>query len=376
MSMFNPLISVNLLLYKPEFYLAPCLKSILAQSYDNFELLVIDNNSGDGTAEKAQAIINAAQQRGAKVPFHKIIVNKANLGFSGGHNLGIRESKGELVLLVNQDIVLDEDFLKNIIGIFNRDAKVGSAQGKLLRLKVANEDLVKTETLDNTGFVMLKNRRIIARGQGQPDSGQYEKMEEIFGVDGALPIFRRAALEEAKIDILSHPLSISPSRREGEKVGVDGRSVLEARYEYFDEDFFAYKEDVDLAWRLRLFGWKAYYIPPAMAWHARTSGDSIATNYFAIIRERLKINRFGKYQSFKNQRLMQIKNEQIGLLLSHALWFIPKEIGAWLYVLLFEHYTWRAIKDLFRQAPRAREKRKIIMARKKVSGKEMRKWFK
>ncbi|MBU4142720.1 glycosyltransferase family 2 protein, partial [Patescibacteria group bacterium] len=69
--MFNPLISINLLLYKPEFYLAPCLKSILAQNYDNFELLIIDNNSGDGTAEKAQAIINAAQQRGAKVPFHK-----------------------------------------------------------------------------------------------------------------------------------------------------------------------------------------------------------------------------------------------------------------------------------------------------------------
>ena len=357
--MFNPLISVNLLLYKPKFYLKPCLESILAQSYDNFELLIIDNNSGDGTAERIQEIINARQTAEEESLAYKIIVNQENLGFAGGHNQGIRASQGELVLMVNQDTVLDEDFLKNIIGIFNRDAKVGSAQGKLLRLKATNENLIKTEILDNTGLIMLKNRRVIAYGQGQGDSGQFNDAREVFGVDGALPVFRRAALEDVKL-----------------RVKARDESALEARYEYFDEDFFAYKEDVDLAWRLRLFGWKAYYVPSAKAWHARTSGDSIATNYFAIIRERLKINKFGKYQSFKNQRLMQIKNEQIGLLLSHTLWFIPKEIGAWLYVLLFEHYTWRAIRDLFQQAPLAWKKRKIIMAKKRVSDAEMRKWFK
>jgi len=330
--------------------LEPCLRSILAQGYDNFELLIIDNNSGDGTAEKVKEIINEKQQNSARAPFYRIIISKENLGFAGGHNLGIRESKGELVVLVNQDVILDADFLKQAAEVFN-DTGIDSAQAKILRLKVDNERLIKTDIIDTTGLVILKNRRIIARGQGRQDIGQYDKMEEIFGVDGALPIYRRAALEDAKI-------------------------VISGSREYFDEDFFLYKEDVDLAWRMRLFGWKAYYVPQAVAWHARTSGDSIATNYFAVIRERLKINKFSKYQSFKNQRLMQIKNEQGMLFFKHLIYWLPKEIASWTYVILFEHYTWRAIKDLFTQAPTAWQKRKIIMAKKTVSDKDAEKWFK
>jgi len=345
----KPLVSVNLLLYKPRFYLEPCLWSIFEQTYENFELLIIDNASGDDTARRVDEIISAAQQADQKLPLYRIIGNAKNLGFAGGHNQGIKESRGELVVMVNQDLILDRDFLSNIIEVF-KDERVGSAQGKLLRLKVAGQDLSQTDIIDNTGLVILKNRRIIARHQGKKDAGQFNKTEEIFGADGALPVYRRAALEDAKIS-------------------------LDGQEEYFDKDFFAYKEDVDLAWRLRLYGWQAFYEPKALAWHARTSGDSEARNYLAVIRKRLKINKFSKHLSFKNQRLMQIKNERWGLLFRHALWFFPKEIGAWLYVLVFEHYTWRAIKDLFKQAPRAWQKRKIIMACKKVGGEEMKKWF-
>src|SRR3989344_4434181 len=176
----KPLISINLLLYKPKFYLKPCLESIFAQSYDNFELLIIDNNSSDGTAERVQEIINEARQRGARAPFYKIIVNKENLGFAGGHNLGIRESKGDLVVLVNQDVILDIDFLKQAAEAFN-DETVASVQAKILRLRVDNEDMIKTDIIDTTGLVILKNRSIIARGQGRQDVGQFDKQEEIFG---------------------------------------------------------------------------------------------------------------------------------------------------------------------------------------------------
>lgn len=349
--MTNPLISVNLLLYKPRFYLKPCLDSIFAQTYKNFELLVIDNDSGDGTIERVKEIIERAQRDGKKIPFYKIIANKENLGFAGGHNLGINESKGELVAMINQDVLLDEDFLKQAVQAFDGVERISSAQAKILRLKVDNGKLVKTDTIDTTGLVILKNRRVIARGQGRQDSGQYDKPEEIFGVDGSLPVYRRGALEDAKI-------------------------IIDGKKEYLDEDFYIYKEDVDLAWRLRLYGWKALYVPRAVAWHSRTAGDSATTNYFGIIRERLKINAFGKYHSFKNQRLMQIKNEQAPLLSKQLFYWLPKEIASWFFVLLFEHYTWRAIKDLFKQAPRAFEKRKIIMLRKKASGQEIAEWFK
>ena len=344
--MTNRFISVNLLLYKPGIYLKPCLESILAQSYKNFELLIIDNASNDETVGQVKKILEILP---VTIKW-RLIINEKNLGFAAGHNLGIKESSGELVALVNQDVILDGKFLENIVGIFEQDKKIGSAQGKLLRIKINEDKLEKSEVVDNAGLVILKNRRIIARGQGQKDSEEFNKKEEIFGVDGALPVYRREALEDIKINL-------------------DGKT------EYFDEDFFAYKEDVDLAWRLRLYGWQARYEPKALAWHARTAGDSAKTSYIGIIKERLKINQFGKYHAFKNQRLMQIKNEQIGLLVRHSLWFLPKEFSAWLYVLVFEHYTWKSIKELFKLTPRAWQKRKIIMARKKVSDKEMKKWF-
>ncbi|MDD2753671.1 MAG: glycosyltransferase family 2 protein [Candidatus Portnoybacteria bacterium] len=347
----KPLISVNLLLYKPKFYLKPCLDSIFAQTYENFELLIMDNDSGDGTVERVKEIIEQAQKEGRKIPFYKIIANKENLGFAGGHNLGINESRGELVAMINQDVILDEDFLKQAAQAFDGAKGIGSAQAKILRLKIDDGSLIKTDIIDTTGLVILKNRRIIARGQGRQDGGQYDKPEEVFGVDGAIPVYRRETLKNAGI-------------------------TLNGKTEYFDEDFFAYKEDVDLAWRMRLYGWKVIYAPQIIAWHARTSGDSEARNYLAIVKERLKIGEFAKYLSFKNQRLMQIKNEQAPLLLKDIFYWLPKEIASWIFVILLERYSWRAIRELFEQAPLALQKRKMIMSRKKISNQEMSKWFK
>ena len=345
--MKDPLISVNLLLFQPGAYLRPCLNSIFAQSYKNFELLIIDNNSQDGTVEKVKELLPPVDQ----VIKWRFLENNENLGYAKGHNLGIRESSGELVALVNQDVILDKDFLKNIAKVFEANEQIGSAQGKLLRLKVEKDSFSKTKIIDTVGLCMLKNRRIIAWGQGQEDAGNFEQGKNIFGTDGALPVYRRAALEDVKI-----------------KIGL--------KEEYLDESFFMYKEDVDLAWRLLLYGWQSFYLPAALAWHARTAGDSAKTNYFGIIGERLKINKFSKYQSFKNQRLMQIKNEQLGLLLRHFFYFAPKEIASWIFVLLFEHYTWKSIKELLGLAPQAWKKRAVIMSKKRVSVSEMEQWFK
>lgn len=336
-----PLVSINLLTFNSKKYLKNCLDSVFSQTYPRLEILVVDNGSTDGTVEMLQEMQNQGRVKSLKISF-----NKTNNGFAGGHNQAIKQSRGEYVLCLNQDVILDKSFVEKTLEFFARDLKIAAVQGKLFRLVEANGQLGKSHVIDTTGLVMFKNRRIIARGQGQQDTGQFNQSEEVFGADGAVPVYRRAALEDAKV-----------------------------ANEYFDEDFFCYKEDVDLAWRLRLYGWKTVYQPEAIAWHARTSGDSAAKKYFQIIAERKKINQFSKYLSFKNQRLTQIKNEQIGLLARHFSFFILKEIASWIYILIFEPYSWKAARDMFRQIPRAWKKRKIIMAKTRTAAKEMAPWF-
>jgi GT2 family glycosyltransferase len=334
-------VSISLLTYNGSRFIENCLKSILAQTYPKIELLIIDNASQDNTAAAVQDIIS---KENPKFPI-RVIQNEKNIGFSGGHNLGIKESRGELILFLNQDVILAGDFVKRAVEFFekNKDGHIGALQPKLLRL---DENMEPTDVVDTVGFLMLKNRRIINRGQGQKDSGQFANEEEVFGADGAAPVYKREALEDVKI--------------------FD---------EYFDEDFFMYKEDVDMAWRLRMLGWKVFYAPQVLAWHSRGAGESAATQYISIIKERRKIGQFAKFLSFRNQRLMQIKNELPGLFLKHLPWFIFKEFGAWGYIILFEPYTLKAVKELIKMTPKAFAKRRIIMSRRKASAQEMARWF-
>ncbi len=250
-------VSISLLTYNGSRFIENCLKSVLAQTYPKIELLIIDNASGDETVNLAKEII---LKENPKIPV-RIIENQKNLGFSGGHNLGIRESRGELILFLNQDVILAPDFVEKAVKYYENSGteKVGSLQTKLLKL---DKNLQPTDIIDTTGLVIFKNRRIVNRGQGEKDSGQFDEADEIFGADGASPIYKREALNDLK--------------------------TLD---EYFDEDFFMYKEDVDMAWRAKLYGWKSVYLPQAKAWHGRSAGESAATNYFSIIKERRKIDR-------------------------------------------------------------------------------------
>jgi len=336
----DKLVSVNILTYNGQGLIKPCLESVLKQTYKNVEILIVDNASTDKTLKIVRSCI-----RKIRMPIRsiRIAVNKKNLGFAAGHNVGIRKSKGEYVVCLNQDLVLDKDFIKKAVGVMEKDKKIAAVQGKLLRITDINKP--KSNIIDHTGLVMLKNRRVIARGQGEKDKGQY-KAGKIFGVDGAAPIYCRKALEDVKIN-----------------------------NEYFDGDFFAYKEDVDLAWRMQLYGWKAVYHPQSIAYHLRGAGERAVRNYISVALERRKLSKFAKFHSFKNDRLMRIKNELPGLFLRDIFYIIIKEIGAWAYVLIFEQYTWKAIKTLFKQIPNAWRKRKVIMAKKKVNSKQLKKWF-
>jgi GT2 family glycosyltransferase len=130
-----------------------------------------------------------------------------------------------------------------------------------------------------------------------------------------------------------------------------------------------------LAWRLRLYGWKALYAPNIVAYHERGAGESASKKSWEIIKERKNISLFAKKLSFKNQRLMQIKDEILPLYLKHLPWILWKEVRAWGYVLLFEPKILTALPQLFKQAPKAWRQRKVIMKKRKISARKMERWF-
>lgn len=359
--MRQSLVTISILGYNDRGTIGAAIRSAALQRYPEIELVVVDNASPDGASGfRREALARAAAERRGILGFgleSRFVQNRENAGFARGHNAVIARSRGEFVLLLNSDAILEEYFVARAVEQFSRDEKIGALQGKVIRYDFsANAPVsqvlgeISHPVIDTTGLVVFKNRRIVNRGQGEADRGQFAALEEIFGADGATPVYRRQALEDVKV-------------------------CLAGRCEYFDEDFFSYKEDVDLAWRLRLYGWKTLYVPGMLAWHARGSGESAATSWRRIIEERRRIKSLPKLWSFKNQRLMQLKNELVTLVLAHFPRILFKEIGAWLYLVVFERRTLRVLRELIRQAPSAFRKRRIIMARRRVGYGELVKWF-
>lgn len=338
--MKNPTITITCLAYRTLQTTPAAIESAWNLDYDgDIEILVREQGGDEEELETLQALANDLRAKNRTIHIEKA----ENLGFAGGHNALFRKAKGEFILALNADAVLQPDYLEYALPAFE-DPAVGAVQGKLLRwdMEKMNSPILKNgnSVIDTTGLEFLPNRRIINRGQGTEDTGQFDEPGEVWGADGALPLYRKAAL-----DAVAYP------RPDGSR-------------EYFDEDFFAYKEDVDLAWRLQWLGWKTKYVPKAIGWHGRTGGENAALSYREIIQERRKIAPLLKYYSFSNQRLLLLKNEDFGRYLHDLPRWFAKEIGAWGYSLLLERKTLPAIWRTLKLTPKILQKRKYTMSHK------------
>jgi GT2 family glycosyltransferase len=333
-------VSLSLVTYNAMRWLDACLASALAQTHPAVEILVLDNASTDGTVAR---LLSFSKDHSSI----RVAQSAQNLGFAAAQNRNLEMVRGAFVCLLNQDVILDVNFLTEAVGAFEKDAGTAAIQGKLYRL---GPKLEKTAVFDTTGLQILRNRRIISRGQGQVDTRQYDRPEPIFGADGPAPVFRLAALRDVKV----------PRTRGG--------------WEILDEDFFMYKEDADLAWRLLLFGWNAVYVPTAVAWHARGAGAS-AQSVLALARERRRVPAWIRCRSWANQRLMQVKNEQTSLFARDLARIMWKEARALGYLIVFETRCLSAIPRLARLIPAARRKRAYIMKHKRRGTTEMASWL-
>ena len=340
--MNKPLVSVIILSYNSNRYIQKCLDSVLVQDYPNLEVLVIINGSDDGSAE----FIKEKYWRYKRV---RIIEPGENLWFSRGNNLGIKITTGEYILVLNQDAIAQKNFVSLLVSALQSSPALGSVTGKLLHYKFDIDS--KTKILDSTGIEIFKTRKVIDRGQWEADRGQYDFDTDVFGASGAAAIYRRAALEEVKL-----PKS-------------DGG------YEYFDEDFTAYKEDVDLSWRLQLAGFRCRYVPEAIVYHGRMVGRSWPTQFIRFILNRKRQSRDVRKLSYKNHYLMMVKNEVPKIFWRHIPYICGREILLLVYSLLFEGFQIFALKQFFSQLREARRKRKLIMKIVKARNEDLLKFF-
>jgi hypothetical protein len=263
----------------------------------------------------------------------RLDLSPTNLGYSAGHNRAIRAARGDLVVLLNQDVELDSGFLSAVVAAFDAHPEVGSVQPRLRQLAVPGKRL---ETLDTTALLMGRDRRAVSRAQGQLDGPEHARPGPVWGADGPAPAYRMAALRRARLP-----------RGDGS-------------WEVLDESFFLYKEDVDLAWRLRRLGWAAWYEPAALGWHGRGSGGTGATAMLDIARTNRGVSPQVRRLSWRNQRLMQIKNEDLAEYLRDTPWIARREVLSLLFILWNDPRDLRAIVDLARLAPTAMRKRRAL----------------
>jgi GT2 family glycosyltransferase len=255
------------------------------------------------------------------------------VGFCTAQNRLISSCDTDYVLVLNPDVFLEPGFIGTLVQALDHDPKAGAASGKLWRFERSADG---GKVLDTTGMYFTPSQRHLDRGSGEADSGQYDTREYVFGVSGAAAFYRRRMLDE---------------------IQADG--------EYFDESFFAYREDADLAWRAQWMGWRCLYDPRASGFHARR----------VLPERRASLPPDINMHSLKNRFLLRLKNMDAGTYLRFLLPITARDAAALAYVLLRERASLRGIPLLVRALPRAWAVRKALQRHRRTSPKEIRSWF-
>jgi GT2 family glycosyltransferase len=322
---YNDFVSVTIVTYNSGRFIKRCLESALAQKYENLEIIVVDNNSTDGTID----ILEPFEDR------CRIVYNEENIGFAAAQNQAIALSTAEWVLTLNPDVLLLQGFIEALVNAGNLDPKVGTVCGKLLTM-TAVFDFPEEPLVDSTGIYFTPNLRHLDRGSLQVDNGHFRNYEYVFGATAAAALYRREMVDD---------------------IAVGG--------EFFDADFFAYREDADVAWRSQLMGWKCLYAPYAKGYHVR---KALPGNRRALPPE---IN----MHSVKNRFLLRLKNITPDLYRRNFFSITVRDIVVISCCLLWEHTSLKAFTFLFKNWRNVLAKRREIMSRQRVDDAYIASWF-
>lgn len=238
--MQTPAVSVIVVNYNRNELLTACLRSLKAQTYLDFETIVVDNGSTDPSGET----LAAAEQKGVLV-----IRNHENRGFCAANNQGLAVAAGRWVALLNNDAEAEPQWLGELLAAADKRQSCGMAASKILSWE-------NPSVIDKVGHLIYPDGQNRGRGTGETDRGQYDGVQEALWPDGCAALYRREMLEQ-----------------------IGG----------FDEDFFAYADDAELGLRARIAGWSCVYAPKAVVRHhvGSTLGRYSEQRLFLIERNRV-----------------------------------------------------------------------------------------
>ncbi|OGH73864.1 MAG: hypothetical protein A3C90_01310 [Candidatus Magasanikbacteria bacterium RIFCSPHIGHO2_02_FULL_51_14] len=354
---------VHLVTWNGAKYIPYLFESLRRQTFRDWELFVLDNASSDGTVEKIKLETrNSKLETGDSLVFVTLIESRSNTGFAGGHNLLFQETRNkkqetnEYILLLNQDMYLYKTCFERLVEFMDKYAEVGSATPLLLKWEfgkiVTGFDASFTDVIDSLGLRVDRNRRVREMFSGYRVDDLLKCLKgnlgEIFGVSGALPIYRRKALEDAAFS--------------------DGT--------IFDESYHAYKEDVDLAFRLQSAGWKSRAALSAIALHDRSAAGPEDPTDQSAAKNKKQQSKWVRYHSYKNHLMTLYKNEYWQNVLLDFPWIFWYEWKKFVWFFLFDRKVLGGLKEIWKMRGAVRNKKQETRNKRKVRWREMRKWWK
>lgn len=316
--------------------LRTCLQTIMDSANVLPRVVVVDNSPGIGEAEAISASSGATYRR---MP--------GNLGFCRAINSAVGQGTAPYILLMNPDGGISAQYLTRLVDHMEQDRSIASTGGLILR------GSIDSGVIDSRGIAILPGRRPVDLGHGEPDDRFRIGLSDVFGVTAAAALYRRSALDAVRL----------------------GEQVLA-------EDFFMYMDDVDLAWRLRLAGYRSVIDHAAIAWHARTRAGGIENPNPGLrswVRKAVHEARRPDYVrvlSASNLLLTIVRNDDPTPFLRQLHRFVLGRLPADAWMAAQRPAALVESRHRFlRLLPAALEARREIQARRAVNAREMARWL-
>jgi len=306
-----PEVSVIVLNWNGKHFLEVCLTALRRQTFSDFETILVDNASADGSVAFVRETF----------PEVRVLALGTNTGFAAGNNAGYEQARGEWIVLLNNDTEADEHWLEEIHKASRDFPRAGSFASKMLFFD-------DRKRIDNCGFAVTKAGTAVDLGRDEQDGPAWAEPRNVFGACGGAAAYRRSMLED---------------------IG------------FLDPEFFMTFEDLDLSFRGQLQGYECVFMPRAIVYHrlGATRKKNPAQDVFF---------------SQRNIELAYLKNMPLGMILASLAHRLVYELGGAVYFTKLGVGTafFKAKMDAIRRLPSVLRKRQELQRRRILTTKQLR----